>query len=751
MRFTTYGGFLLLWLLFPPIIASQIPFLLPVIQDALEGQNEKQPSSKRELKGKFLHITDLHPDPFYKAHADADSESCHRHKGPAGYYGAEATDCDSPYTLVNATFDWVAQNLKHNIDFVIWTGDSARHDNDEKIPRSEGQVLDQNAYLANKMLDVFGTDSKEDPKHERGTPVVPTFGNNDILPHNIFRKGPNRWTKHFAALWRRFIPEEQRHQFEQGGWFFVEVIPNKLAVFSLNTMYFYGSNAAVDGCYDKHQPGFKHFEWLRIQLQFLRERGMKAIMSGHVPPARTEEKTGWDETCWQKYALWMQQYRDVVVGSVYGHMNIDHFFLQDFRNIDFKVMGGEGSGSDSDDDETDIDEEVGIMSGPDYLKSLRQIWSKYPEAPGGGSLTTQKKKKKGKRARQKFFKEVGGEWAERFSLSLVSASVVPNFYPSLRVVEYNISGLEDGSSTRQDDIPAPLLRHEEPDAATLWDSFVSVLVPWSLQDTLYDILSIPSNPIDILEKKKHKKHRKHKHKHKHKHPKKKKPHFHTPSPPSETSPPGPAYSPQTLSWIGYTQYYANLTLINNDDYEGKRKEKDGRDKLLKPKEFTYEVEYDTRDEDDAFGLAPFNDTLDEDRKKGKHHHHHPGGLLVRNMVQLAARIGKKSSSSASCSNLLPVEHHDDDSDNDDSVASLPPLVDTKLDTTDDLASSSSEIQDLSVNIQKHKKHKKHKKKKKKKHHHHHKKKGKINKTWLAFVSRAFVGTLDEEELWDEFG
>ena len=686
----------------------------------------------------------MHPDPFYKAHSDADSESCHRQKGPAGYYGAETTDCDSPYTLINATFDWVAQNLKDHIDFVIWTGDSARHDNDEKIPRSKDQVLDQNAYLANKMLEVFGTDSKDDPKHERGTPVVPTFGNNDILPHNIFRKGPNRWTKYFATLWRRFIPEEQLHQFERGGWFFVEVIPNQLAVFSLNTMYFYGSNAAVDGCYDKHQPGFEHFDWLRIQLQFLRERGMKAIMSGHVPPARTEEKTGWDETCWQKYALWMQQYRDVVVGSVYGHMNIDHFFLQDFRDIDFKVMGDEDSGSDSD-DEMDADDQVGIMSGPDYLKSLREIWSDYPEAPGGGgALNAQRKRKrKRKRAQQKFFKEVGGEWAERFSLSLVSASVVPNFFPSLRVVEYNITGLEDDRAAEHESTSMSLqVPHDKAVTSSLWDSLLSILVPTSLQPAIYDVLSFASNPIDILKKKKkHKKHRKHKHKHKHKHPKKKKPYFPTPSPPSETSPPGPAYSPQTLSWIGYTQYYANLTFINNDDYKGKRSGKHDKDKIPTPRNFTYEVEYDTTIEDDAFGLAPFNDTL-EWSKKGKHHRRHPGGLLVRNMVQLAARIGKKSSASVSCSNLQPGLHSVEDEPGDESC--LPPLVDTERDTADYIASS--EVQDLSFDIGKHKKHKKKKKK-----HDHHKKKSKVNKTWLAFVSRAFVGTMDEEELLDEFG
>jgi endopolyphosphatase len=74
-------------------------------------------------------------------------------------------------------------------------------------------------------------------------------------------------------------------------------------------------------------------EWLRIQLQILRDRGMKAILMGHVPPARVDSKESWDETCWQKYTLWQRQFRDVIVGGLYGHMNIDHFMLQDFDQI----------------------------------------------------------------------------------------------------------------------------------------------------------------------------------------------------------------------------------------------------------------------------------------------------------------------------------------------------------------------------------------------------------------------------------
>jgi len=73
------------------------------------------------------------------------------------------------------------------------------------------------------------------------------------------------------------IPEYEMHTFERGGYFAAEVVPNKLAVVSLNTLYWsllqltvfdnrFGSNAAVDGCDRKSEPGSQQFEWLRYCL-----------------------------------------------------------------------------------------------------------------------------------------------------------------------------------------------------------------------------------------------------------------------------------------------------------------------------------------------------------------------------------------------------------------------------------------------------------------------------------------------------
>ncbi|KAJ5489992.1 Endopolyphosphatase Ppn1p-like protein [Penicillium expansum] len=286
-------------------------------------------------------------------------------------------------------------------------------------------------------------------------------------------------------------------------------------------MYFFDSNSAVDGCNAKSEPGYEHMEWLRVQLKILRSRNMKAILMGHVPPS---------------------PYRDVVVGSFYGHMNIDHFMLQDSNkvNIDSKVDG-----------------KVSASSKTDYLQSLRNQWSSLPYPPSGvfKELDSTGGKKKDKK-KQKFLDKIGGPWAERYSVSLVAPSLVPNFFPSLRVIDYNVTGLDDVAHGRR------------------FSAFPEI-------------------------QKKEKKGK----------DKKKKPKFKVPEPPSSTAPPGPAYSNQPFTLLGYTQYYSNLTKLHEKIAAGEQ----GDDPRL-----DFEIEYTTSD--DVYQMKD---------------------LTVRSFFQLAARIGEE--------------------------------------------------------------------------------------------------------------
>jgi endopolyphosphatase len=238
---------------------------------------------------------------------------------------------------------------------------------------------------------------------------------------------------------------------------------------------------------------------------------------------------------------------------------------------------------------------------------------------------------------------------------------VPNLFPTLRIYEYNIDGLDEEEIYSRP-IPPPA-----------------------------------SGSISEMAKKE----RKH--------------YFKVPEGPSPTAPPGPAYSMQTLSLLKYTQYYANLTIINNDFvaadddnvdaakwHEGKHKGKKPheRDHTPNPKKFKFQVLYDTA-KDPIYRLKD---------------------LTVPNMLDLARRIGNFKPEKY----ILESNCHGGDDDEEEEEIDIEGDVDGE---------------------KKKKKHKKNKHKKGKKEHKHRKR----NEAWYAFVARAFVNTMDPIELEENFG
>ncbi|KOS20601.1 Endopolyphosphatase [Escovopsis weberi] len=635
--------------------------------------------SRRKLQGRFLHISGL-----------------------AGTFGAEKTDCDSPYILVNVTLKWIEDNVRDQVDFVIWTGDSARHDSDEDHPRHEADVVKSNRIIADKIFDTFSTSNGK-----LSIPVVPTFGNNDFLPHNVMFAGPNKWFQTYTHIWRQFIPEEQRHTFGLGGWFSVEVIPDHLAVFSLNTMFFFDRNPAVDGCAHPDEPGYQQLDWLRVQLQIIRDRGMKAILMGHVPPARTDSKQLWDETCWQKYTLWLKQYRDVVTASLYGHMNIDHFLLQDAADLQ-PSLGAEQLTT-----RNYLEDEMWIESKEDYLQELRDRWAALPssvihgaddaendEETDGRQEDSQKGgKKKGKKKHKGKYHDIGGKHAERFQLTFISPSVVPNYFPTIRVMEYNTTGLEDTpvwmDSSRQVSLPS--------------DYF---------QNAVVELEHLDAHRIEELKKNKKGKSK----------PGRKPPGDHNlviPEGPPKKAAPGPAYLPQPLSLTGYTQYFANLTHINDDIpdevdgagwRQGEHDHKEPKHGAPRPLSFEYQVEYSTFN--DKFYKLP--------------------DLTMRSYLKLAYRMGQKIKKTAD--EIIPSEFVDDDwfegedGQADETDAATNDAQAIELGQEGEIPSA--DIEDVGeLGKKKKKKKKKNKKKEKEK-----------NKIWLHFLQRAFVGTVPLNEL-----
>ncbi|KAG2141710.1 Metallo-dependent phosphatase-like protein [Suillus bovinus] len=361
----------------------------------------------RKLHGRFLHITDIHPDSYY-AKGTSQSSQCHRKERSDGhqrasYYGTPFGTCDSPWTLTNLTFKHLEEHWSSEIDFVIWTGDNARHDEDHEIPRPLDEVFALNRAVAKKMEDVF---------LKKGIPVVPSLGNNDVWPHasGFYLNDPFVFltftaTEYFiSSIWDAFIPSNSKAFFRNGAYYAVEVIPDALAAISLNTMYFYHNNKAVRGCLvnDASDPGNLQFDWLEEQLKMFRARQMQVWVTGHIPPSDYH----YFPECYYRYTELSLRYQDIILGSLFGHLNVDHFYF--VKAADLNVSPEE-------------DRMISHSSEGTMFEALMADF-----------------KALAKRSKHLNYDD--------YAVVNVSPSLVPNPYlPSFRVFSYNISGL--GSTT----------------------------------------------------------------------------------------------------------------------------------------------------------------------------------------------------------------------------------------------------------------------------------------------------------------
>lgn len=543
-----------------------------VVRDAITNQ-------ERKIHGRFLHITDMHPDAFYEEGSSMEG-SCHgtkpkNKKDKAPRFGYATGGCDAPPDLVDYTLEWIKNNLRDKIDFVIWTGDNVRHDNDRRFPRTEFQILDMNDILSGKMQKLFANPESENPR-DFDVAVVPSIGNNDVFPHNMFAVGPTLQTREYYRIWNNLVPQEQQRTFDRSASFVTEVIPGKLAVLSINTLYFFKANPLVDNCNSKKQPGYQMLVWLGAVLQELRERGIKVWLSGHVPPI----PKNFAEGCYDKYTLWTREYRDIIVGGLYGHMNMDHFIPVD-AETSWQVIEASKEVKTSEDwrDEEDDDmemtshalaaREVHMMGAKPvgkeaYMKSVRkgtyeEVHNKIQEAQSKESGDV----KCG--GLSKSFEEI----CEDYSIVTISGSVIPTFNPSFRIWEYNITELATESPTWQSDS---------------WDLFYEKLDSIMGQELSDNEEPAPEDSQDSFEtlKKKRKQHKKK--------PKEDKT---IPRRKPKNLPLGPAYTPQLFSPTKFVQFYADLKQINKEYYSLLESGK-------KPDEaasmaFKYQVEYTSED------------------------------------------------------------------------------------------------------------------------------------------------------------
>lgn len=551
-----------------------------IIKDVKTGK-------ERKLHGRFLHITDIHPDPYYVEGSSIDAV-CHtgkpsKKKDVAPKFGKAMSGCDSPVILMEETLRWIKENLRDKIDFVIWTGDNIRHDNDRKHPRTEAQIFDMNNIVADKMTELFSAGNEEDPR-DFDVSVIPSLGNNDVFPHNMFALGPTLQTREYYRIWKNFVPQQQQRTFDRSASFLTEVIPGKLAVLSINTLYLFKANPLVDNCNSKKEPGYQLLLWFGYVLEELRSRGMKVWLSGHVPPIAKN----FDQSCYDKFTLWTHEYRDIIIGGLYGHMNIDHFIPTDGKKARKSLLKAmeqstrvqQGEDSNEEDEETELNrildhamaaKEVFLMGAKPsnkeaYMNTVRdtyyrKVWNKL-ERVDEKNVENEKKKKE-KKDKKKKKPITRKELIERYSIVNIGGSVIPTFNPSFRIWEYNITDIVNDSNFAVSEYKP-------------WDEFFESLNKIMEDSLLEDEMDSSNIEVGINREKMGEK----------KNKKKKENDKTMPIEMPDKYELGPAYVPQLFTPTRFVQFYADLEKINQELHNSFVESKDI---------FRYEVEY-TSDE-----------------------------------------------------------------------------------------------------------------------------------------------------------
>lgn len=332
-----------------------------------------------------------------------------------------------------------------------------------------------------------------------------------------------------------------------------EVIPGKLAVISINTLYMFKANPLADNCMKPSEPGYQLLIWLGYVLDELRQRGMKVWLSGHIPPLSKNLET----SCFHKFTLWTHEYRDIIIGSLYGHMNMDHFvpldgtesrdFLVNIYNKDydpfvnvqdtdlpFLIQGSKPKGKEM------------------YMEQIRSnIFKKVAK-----KLSPKRRKRKGK------LPKTAKDLQYKYSIVNVAGSVIPTFNPSMRVWEYNITGLEQFEMSNS-------IEYEP------WDKFFSK-VEQIIEEEIG--MEVGSDSVSKNDKT-------------------------IPRKMPKNMELGPAYEPQLFSPIKFIQYYADLDKINKDYYQYV---KDGMtEEQAVEKAFKYEIEYTSEDSEPFKGRSLF--------------------------------------------------------------------------------------------------------------------------------------------------
>ena len=182
------------------------------------------------------------------------------------------------------------------------------------------------------------------------TKIIVSVGNNDVVPdyflelkeedsplgnlslsvedagmlgvlYDAFSKNH---TKNNGAI----LNPDDKWTFLRGGYYSTMIHDGKLIILSLNTVLY--ANYYNPEPLNTDDPG-KQFLWMRKMLKYARERNCQVLIIGHIPPTLGSYRHNqfWKDQYVHAYYSLIEEYDDLVIGQLFGHLHSDEFRVND--------------------------------------------------------------------------------------------------------------------------------------------------------------------------------------------------------------------------------------------------------------------------------------------------------------------------------------------------------------------------------------------------------------------------------------
>ena len=222
--------------------------------------------------GYMMHISDIHYDQYY--HKDTPIscvfgdyfglKCCHKNSIPiknsnlAGKWGDY--NCDTPYDLIDYTFNWVSTNILE-LDYIIWSGDSASHNDLIQSFKMNMGAVNTTTSLLNKYF--------------KNVKIFPVIGNHDTYPvDQLTIPNPDTFvTRTIGKIWEKWL------NIEKGGYYTL-LVKKGFRIVGLNCLYHDKNNIFIR---NKKDPANQN-SWLENVLQNATNNNEKVWLISHIPP-----------------------------------------------------------------------------------------------------------------------------------------------------------------------------------------------------------------------------------------------------------------------------------------------------------------------------------------------------------------------------------------------------------------------------------------------------------------------------------